>query len=159
MRMNDYQGETYEDFMAYMGTQPKHLSTQIIVQREVTRKHVFCGVFTSFAHSHPSGQRQSTRSASDRVWRHECGEEWKPLHGIFPIRILTSHMSTVSPTLLRDLHQQLWNQVYRLAVRNKNRQTWEAHKRYSEFEALHAAVGKNTSATLPGSLCSVHCEG
>jgi len=35
VRMNDYSGSTYEDFMAYMGTQPKHLSTQIVVEREV----------------------------------------------------------------------------------------------------------------------------
>jgi hypothetical protein len=36
--MNDYSGESYEDFMAYMQTQPKHLSTQIVVQREVKGK-------------------------------------------------------------------------------------------------------------------------
>ena len=35
VRMNDYQGESYDDFVGYMGNQPKHLSTQIVVSREV----------------------------------------------------------------------------------------------------------------------------
>ena len=35
VRMNDYSGD-YEELMKYMGTQPKHLSTQIVVEREVT---------------------------------------------------------------------------------------------------------------------------
>ena len=38
--MNDYQGQTCEDFTAYMDTLPKHESARIVVHREVNCKRV-----------------------------------------------------------------------------------------------------------------------
>jgi len=100
VRMNDYNGQTYEDFMAYMGTQPKHLSTQIVVEREVKGKALGLQAIIS-------GAMNVARAGSRFT-------------------------------------------VYRVTIRNKARQLWHAHKRYSEFEALHAAVKPPPEALLPG---------
>jgi len=100
VRMNDYQGESYDDFMGYMSHQPKHLSTQIVVQREVHGKDL--GL-------------QAIVSGAMNVFKN--GNRYA---------------------------------VYRLAIRDKSRTVWMAHKRYTDFEELHKSVGKAIGAALPG---------
>lgn len=72
VRMNDYQGESYDDFMRYMDNQPKHLSTQIVVSREVKGKdltvppHKAKGQSKSGDHRDTGGSRnQSTDRRRD----------------------------------------------------------------------------------------------